>query len=596
LNPKVNPPHDPDAEAAVLGALLVGSPLPEFLRPSDFYLESHRLIYGAITELVKRGLQADLVSVVHELKDRGELEAVGGNSFISSLIDAMPDVANVDHWAGIIRDLAVRRSLGNIGRQLSDPGGKSTQELINSARRQLHGLTDVAGEGAPIGPVWRSLREYKEHPELLQPPEEIVPNLAWRGRVTLLAAWEKFGKSTFATDSAAVLSRAEGARVLWVNLEEAPFDVVTRFDCAGADLDGVIVSEHLPARLADLTAKIEEVKPDLVVIDTLGAWGAVRVTDWNSAAQVTPVMMELVALARRHSLALVILHHGKKTDGTYRDSTAIGASVDVIIEMFGDVKDDHVRHFKPRGRWPIGPFSMRFNGTHYEPVAGEVSIHERVYEFIVSHPRCSKRAIRENVPGRTSTKDEAIERLIRDRRIEDRGGTNGAQYVATIDAIAAFGACPDPPEMATNGARHGHGMGTPPRAPKKANGALTGHGRGTPSGTPPVPHPLTGGGGGTVQGGDSVGACELGASDDEEDDLPEASGGGRGRAEASFFELPESSSDWSKRELARLRELVGKDYIPKPIATEMVRKEYAEQRTLQASRRSVPEPAGCDLG
>lgn len=328
----------------------------------------------------------------------------------------------------------------------------------------------------------------------MQAPEEIVPRLAWRGRVTLLAAREKTGKSTFAAFGAALVSRESKDSVLWVNLEEAPFDVVDRFEILDADPDRVIVSEYLPNKLTDVETAITEHTPALLIIDTLAAWGAGRVTDWNSAAQVTPVMLELVGLARQYNVAIVILHHGKKLDGSYRDSSAIGASVDAIIEMSTDDKDDYVRKFKPRARWTVEPFSMRWTGTTYEWVDGETSIHNRkgliqdqVYRHIEKHLGCSKNAIRKNVKGKATDIDRAIDSLIADGRIENRGGKTGASYCTLIDGE------PETPRTLT-----GQGRDTPLNAPPKTNETLKGHGKDTPRDKPPVSHPLKGGRGDTL--------------------------------------------------------------------------------------------------
>jgi len=108
-------PHDPEAERAVLGAVLLdpGSLLHiiEKLRDEEFYLESHRLVYQACLELHGRGQAADLLTVSNYLREQGRLEQVGGATHLSSLVDSLPDVANVIHYAEIVHDKAVKRQL-----------------------------------------------------------------------------------------------------------------------------------------------------------------------------------------------------------------------------------------------------------------------------------------------------------------------------------------------------------------------------------------------------------------------------------------------------------------------------------------------------
>ncbi|MFV2073648.1 MAG: replicative DNA helicase [Thermoanaerobaculales bacterium] len=108
-------PHDPEAERAVLGAVLLdpGSLLHiiDKLRDEEFYLESHRLVYQACLELHERGQAADLLTVSNYLREQGRLEQVGGATHLSSLVDSLPDVANVIHYAEIVHDKAVKRQL-----------------------------------------------------------------------------------------------------------------------------------------------------------------------------------------------------------------------------------------------------------------------------------------------------------------------------------------------------------------------------------------------------------------------------------------------------------------------------------------------------
>ena len=108
-------PHEPEAERAVLGAVLLdpGALLHiiEKLRDDEFYLESHRMIYQACLDLHEKGDAADLVTVRNHLPEQGLLEQVGGASYLSSLVDSLPDVANVIHYAEIVHDKSVKRQL-----------------------------------------------------------------------------------------------------------------------------------------------------------------------------------------------------------------------------------------------------------------------------------------------------------------------------------------------------------------------------------------------------------------------------------------------------------------------------------------------------
>jgi replicative DNA helicase len=138
-------PHDPEAERAVLGAVLLdpGSLLHiiEKLREEEFYLESHRIIYGACLQLHEKGEAADLVTVRNQLSEQGRLEHVGGASYLSSLVDALADVANVIHYAEIVHDKAVKRRLMAAAQQILTTCGLDhgeAREAVEKAQRDVY--------------------------------------------------------------------------------------------------------------------------------------------------------------------------------------------------------------------------------------------------------------------------------------------------------------------------------------------------------------------------------------------------------------------------------------------------------------------------
>ncbi|MFC1621794.1 replicative DNA helicase [Patescibacteria group bacterium] len=117
------PPHNLEAEQSVLGALLLDKDaivkVVEFLKEHHFYKTAHAKIYEAILNLFEKREPADMITVKTELKDMGELDKVGGVSYLTELVNFVPTAANVEHYAKIIRNDAVRRAVltasGSIG-------------------------------------------------------------------------------------------------------------------------------------------------------------------------------------------------------------------------------------------------------------------------------------------------------------------------------------------------------------------------------------------------------------------------------------------------------------------------------------------------
>ncbi len=150
-------PHDPEAERAVLGAVLLdpGAMLHiiEKLRMDEFYLESHRIVYEACLELHEKGDAADLVTVRNHLTEQGRLEQVGGVSYLSGLVDELPDVANVIHYAEIVHDKSVKRQLMAAAQKILstcslDHG--EAREAVESAQKDVFRIAEDTLSGGLV--------------------------------------------------------------------------------------------------------------------------------------------------------------------------------------------------------------------------------------------------------------------------------------------------------------------------------------------------------------------------------------------------------------------------------------------------------------
>src|SRR5215207_3660638 len=128
--PDREPPHNLEAEEAVLGAVLAAGRLlaevAAVLEEADFYRPAHRAIWRAVLLLADRGQPTDPVTVLGELDDRGELADVGGGPFLHTLVAAVPTVANAGHYAQLVAEAARRRRVIDLGVRLAnsdaDPG------------------------------------------------------------------------------------------------------------------------------------------------------------------------------------------------------------------------------------------------------------------------------------------------------------------------------------------------------------------------------------------------------------------------------------------------------------------------------------------
>lgn len=291
------------------------------------------------------------------------------------------------------------------------------------------------GAKPPAGLVLRSVREILADPELSAPPEPVVPRLAYARRISLPYGREKIGKSSLLRAGAAAVStgsrflgeETKAGQVLWVALEEYIGDTANGLAAFGCNQEGVVILDRVTDPIPDLETAIDRVRPVLVVIDTLAAFVTTLGLEPGSSKDWAPVVLALARIAHDSGVALVILHHGQKGGNDYRDSTAIGASVDLILGMAeGDSPD--TRSIRSKGRWRTEDFAVRLVGDRYELAAGELSLDARVLYFIETNPQASTTAVRAGVQGQAKLVDRAIDRLLGRGAIVDSGGPSGHKY------------------------------------------------------------------------------------------------------------------------------------------------------------------------
>jgi replicative DNA helicase len=109
------PPQNIEAEESVISAILIDNDalldVIETLGPEDFYRTAHQKIYAAITDLFDKAEPVDLVTLANKLKEKGQLEEIGGAGYLARLVDTVPLAVNARHYAKIIHDKASLRRL-----------------------------------------------------------------------------------------------------------------------------------------------------------------------------------------------------------------------------------------------------------------------------------------------------------------------------------------------------------------------------------------------------------------------------------------------------------------------------------------------------
>jgi replicative DNA helicase len=142
------PPNNIEAEQSVLGAMLLDkeaiSTATEFISGEDFYREAHKEIFEAIVDIYNKGEPVDLITLTEKLKTRNTLEAVGGITFLTNLMDAVPTTHNVKYYAKIVEDKSLLRKLIKSSNEIIQKSYQAEEdigEIIDDAEKGIFNIS-----------------------------------------------------------------------------------------------------------------------------------------------------------------------------------------------------------------------------------------------------------------------------------------------------------------------------------------------------------------------------------------------------------------------------------------------------------------------
>lgn len=149
------PPNSIQAEQSVLGGLMLDNQtwdvVADKVTEVDFYRKDHRLIFKTIAQLADKQEPFDVITLSEALSSRGELQTVGGLTYLGMLVKDTPSAANIDAYADIVRDRSVLRQLIHVGTEIADsafhPDGRETAELLENAERQVFKIAEQRQQG-----------------------------------------------------------------------------------------------------------------------------------------------------------------------------------------------------------------------------------------------------------------------------------------------------------------------------------------------------------------------------------------------------------------------------------------------------------------
>lgn len=141
------PPQNLEAEQSVLGSMLLDKEaipaVTEILKSEDFYREDHREIFEAVLDLFAKAEPVDLITVSEQLKLRGNLDNVGGLEYLTNIATSVPTTANVRHYAKIVEEKSILRSLIRVSNEISNISYDASEEVAVVLDRAEKGIFDI---------------------------------------------------------------------------------------------------------------------------------------------------------------------------------------------------------------------------------------------------------------------------------------------------------------------------------------------------------------------------------------------------------------------------------------------------------------------
>jgi replicative DNA helicase len=322
-----NPPHSREAEESVIGAVLLSeeavNEVMDRVHPEDFYVPAHQAIFEAIRDLFNGNEPIDAVTVSEELRRRGELEKIGGVSYLTRLVDVVPSTSNVVYYAGIVEEHAKRRELIRAGASITDFAFDTDDEItavIDRAEQTVLGIAERRSSQSlhEIGPLFSDVLEQIEMLEqqgsdMIGLPtgyvdlDKMVSGLR-AANLVVVAARPGMGKSSLAL-GVAVNAALNGEPVAIFSLEMSREELVQRILSAVAKVDS---KKLQTGQLGDLWPR---------VVDAAGKmYRAPIFIDDSPVVGVTDVRAKCRRLKRRHGLSLVIIDYLQLMQASTREN------------------------------------------------------------------------------------------------------------------------------------------------------------------------------------------------------------------------------------------------------------------------------------
>lgn len=357
-------PYNPEAEAAVIGGLMIDNSkidkVRELLTWEDFYDNSHKYIFKAIEALNDANVDVDILTLSDFLRNKGFLDVVGGASYLVEMTNVVPTASRILQYAKVVADDSGKRKITSAAEKIANisSNGSTLEEAMEMVKKQVEAVNKIGGKNnkyqvaSMIDYIDSSKDRFKNWGKMqgLSTGFPAIDRLTLglsEGELVIIAGPTSRGKTLLAMSISNNVAKY-GGRVLFVTLEMTKEELTSRYmyvnggwdsDEFGIVAANTIFQENDELDWKDIDGLIqnakEELDVDLVVIDHLHYFARDLK---NAAEELGQITMRFKKNAIRHKLPIILISHirklGKDEDlsaDSLRGSSLIAQDSDIVL-------------------------------------------------------------------------------------------------------------------------------------------------------------------------------------------------------------------------------------------------------------------------
>lgn len=422
------PPQNIEAEKSVLGALMLDKDaiirVANLVRIGDFYKDDHNIIYEAMIDLYEKREPIDVLSLSNRLEEKGQLDKIGGSSYLTGLVNSVPSSSNIEHYAKVVQKKSTLRKLIETASTIVELGYKEDEDvekILDIAEQKLFSVSQkyIKQDFVPIKSILESAfnridelhkgdHKLRGIPTGFPDMDGILAGLQ-KSDLVIIAARPSIGKTTLALDLARQIAVKEKIPIGVFSLEMSSDQLIDRMLAAqsGVDLwrlrtgnlkdedflkinDSMGVLSEAPIFIDDTgSANVMEMrtmarrlqaeqKVGLIIIDYLQLMEGRNGGD-NRVNEISEISRALKQLARELNIPIVALSQLSRAVESrspqipklsdLRESGSIEQDADVVMFLYREDREKPDTpnkniveiHIAKHRNGPVGKFSLYFN-------------------------------------------------------------------------------------------------------------------------------------------------------------------------------------------------------------------------------------------